>query len=64
MSAGANEVAILVEDTGPGISEDIAAQLFKPFITTKPFNWFIMLLPSNSTCIIFWKYQNYVVLYI
>jgi len=33
---GADEIAVLVEDTGPGISEDIAAQLFKPFVTTKP----------------------------
>lgn len=36
MPAGVYEIAVLVEDTGPGISEDIAAQLFKPFITTKP----------------------------
>ena len=25
-----------VEDTGPGIAEDIAPQLFRPFVTTKP----------------------------
>ena len=31
-----NRIAIEIADTGPGISEDIAAQLFKPFITTKP----------------------------
>jgi two-component system, LuxR family, sensor kinase FixL len=30
------EITIEVADTGPGIAEDIAAQLFQPFITTKP----------------------------
>lgn len=34
--AGADEVEVLVEDTGPGISEDVSSQLFKPFVTTKP----------------------------
>jgi two-component system sensor kinase FixL len=29
-------VTVEVSDTGPGISEDIAAQLFQPFVTTKP----------------------------
>jgi len=29
-------VAIEVSDTGPGLSEDVAQQLFKPFVTTKP----------------------------
>lgn len=33
---GEDEVAVIVEDTGPGISEEIAADLFKPFTTTKP----------------------------
>jgi len=30
------EIAVIVEDTGPGISEEISGQLFKPFVTTKP----------------------------
>ena len=31
-----NDMALVsVADTGPGVSEDIAAQLFQPFITTK-----------------------------
>ena len=29
-------VEISVADTGPGIAEEIASQLFQPFITTKP----------------------------
>ncbi|ACK50771.1 PAS/PAC sensor signal transduction histidine kinase [Methylocella silvestris BL2] len=29
-------VEVSVADTGPGISPDIAAQLFQPFVTTKP----------------------------
>ncbi|RVP14339.1 PAS domain S-box protein [Sinorhizobium meliloti] len=35
MPAGAGEVAFLVEDTGGGIPEEIAGQLFTPFVTTK-----------------------------
>lgn len=31
-----DEVTVAVEDSGPGISEEIADQLFKPFVTTKP----------------------------
>jgi two-component system, LuxR family, sensor kinase FixL len=30
------EILVTVADTGPGIAEEIAAQLFKPFVTTKP----------------------------
>jgi two-component system, LuxR family, sensor kinase FixL len=33
---GAGEVLVKVADTGPGISADVADQLFQPFITTKP----------------------------
>ncbi|HWA19916.1 MAG TPA: PAS domain S-box protein [Devosia sp.] len=33
---GAGMVAVEVSDTGPGISEDIAANLFQPFVTSKP----------------------------
>lgn len=29
-------VLVTVADTGSGISEEIAAQLFQPFVTTKP----------------------------
>jgi two-component system sensor kinase FixL len=29
------EITVVVEDSGPGISEEIAAELFKPFTTTK-----------------------------
>lgn len=35
MPAGGGEVAVLVEDTGGGIPEEISGQLFKPFVTTK-----------------------------
>jgi two-component system sensor kinase FixL len=30
-----DEVMVVVEDTGPGISDEIAGQLFQPFVTTK-----------------------------
>lgn len=30
------ELSIAVADTGPGISDEIATQLFQPFVTTKP----------------------------
>jgi two-component system sensor kinase FixL len=31
-----NMIEVSVADTGPGISADIASQLFQPFVTTKP----------------------------
>ncbi len=33
--AGEEEVAITVEDSGPGLDEQVKAQLFEPFVTTK-----------------------------
>lgn len=35
MQGEPGQVVIEVADTGPGISEDIAAHLFQPFITSK-----------------------------
>lgn len=34
--AADNRMAVTVEDSGPGISPDIAEQLFRPFTSTKP----------------------------
>ncbi|RWP16331.1 MAG: PAS domain-containing sensor histidine kinase [Mesorhizobium sp.] len=34
--AGIGEIAVVVEDSGPGIADDVASQLFKPFVTSKP----------------------------
>ncbi len=31
-----DEVEVSVADTGPGLSEEVAARLFQPFVTTKP----------------------------
>ncbi|ESQ91050.1 hypothetical protein ABAC460_07405 [Asticcacaulis sp. AC460] len=33
---GDDQVAVEVGDTGPGIADDMAAQLFQPFVTSKP----------------------------
>lgn len=33
---GDAQIVVEVADTGPGIPDEIAAQLFKPFVTTKP----------------------------
>jgi two-component system sensor kinase FixL len=35
-SAGPQLLAVEVSDTGSGIADDVAAQLFRPFVTTKP----------------------------
>jgi len=35
MPAGAGKVAVVVEDSGGGIPEEVAGQLFKPFVSTK-----------------------------
>jgi len=34
--AGPAAVAVEIADTGPGIADDIASQLFNPFVTSKP----------------------------
>ena len=33
---GRGAVTVEVSDTGPGISDEIAARLFQPFVTSKP----------------------------
>lgn len=33
---GPGLICVEVEDTGPGVSDEIAGQLFRPFVTTKP----------------------------
>jgi two-component system sensor kinase FixL len=33
---GDGMIKVKVADTGPGISEEVASQLFQPFVTTKP----------------------------
>jgi len=47
-SVNGDGVEVAVTDTGPGISEDIAASLFKPFVTTKKGGMGIGLAISQS----------------
>ncbi|KGE00970.1 hypothetical protein JL39_07415 [Rhizobium sp. YS-1r] len=35
VSTGADEIVVQIDDTGLGISDEIASQLFSPFVTTK-----------------------------
>lgn len=46
--SGEDMIEVSVSDTGHGISEEIAGQLFKPFITTKPNGMGIGLAISKS----------------
>ena len=39
LDAGPAAIAVEVADTGPGISDDVAHQLFNPFVTSKPAGW-------------------------
>ena len=41
-------VEVAVADTGPGIPEEVASRLFKPFVTTKPSGMGIGLAISHS----------------
>jgi two-component system sensor kinase FixL len=41
-------VEVTVADTGPGIPDELAARLFKPFVTTKPGGMGIGLAISRS----------------
>lgn len=36
VSNGSDTVVVEIEDTGPGIPDEIAEQLFRPFVTSKP----------------------------
>jgi two-component system, LuxR family, sensor kinase FixL len=47
-SLNGSGVEVVVADTGPGISEEIAGRLFKPFVTTKPGGMGIGLAISQS----------------
>ncbi len=49
LPADDGEVAIEVEDTGPGISEEMAPRLFQPFVTTKPGGMGVGLSISNAS---------------
>jgi two-component system, LuxR family, sensor kinase FixL len=45
---GAGFIEISVSDSGPGIAQDIAPQLFQPFVTTKPLGMGVGLSISRS----------------
>lgn len=36
VSAGEQTIAVEIADTGPGVSDDFALQVFEPFVSTKP----------------------------
>jgi PAS domain S-box-containing protein len=46
--ARANAIEVEVADTGPGIPENLADQLFEPFVTTKPLGMGLGLAISRS----------------
>ena len=48
-------VEISVADTGPGIAPEIAAQLFQPFVTTKPQGMGVGLSISRTIVEVAWR---------
>lgn len=45
---GAGQLEFVVEDTGPGLAEEVRARLFQPFLTTKPGGMGIGLSAAHS----------------